>query len=467
MLGMMRVAPPVQAGLVAHYKADGAFDATGFGGEGKWFNEVQPRWWFWGSAAGVGYTTPTKTANAQNHKPGLTFNGTTMAMAVQPNGSPPNATPLFGNVNGDLFVVLKSLKAAAASNRGPFLFGGSTNGNYWPFSDDHMYIYDGFQNATVFSDMGAHGPMTRAPAVFELSADVAGTTTKTYLNGTLVTTDAASAPGDWAAALGFFTLGKDTGAYGNIEVYEILLFDRVLTATERTAVYGYLNTRWNITPENIPISTAGLVALWHSQSGVNMTALAITSWDSVLGGKTWTAAGAPTLASNVANGKPAVAFAGAASMSTPAFFAAETTATRVVVLKNTKGAGLSNPGWASIGFNGISVTVLPFSDGKIYDDFGHSTRPGSSALVAPDTIAVLVETVSSNTLKIYWNGTIVLDDTSGTSPAWYPTFYQSVSGGFNWTGDILFDAWFSRVLTAPELSTLYSYLNNFYGTVAV
>ncbi len=200
---------------------------------------------------------PSLLLNASNGRPAIHFNGTSDYLTL------PNI--MSGATAGELFVVLR---ATDPTQRHSFLnFGTSPYGiSLYPHSDGH--IYESF-GSTAFYDLGQ--PLL----------DV----TQFHLY------DAVSSPGDWTSRLneqlqftttnnsvGFTSspnLGSSDGYSGTYfagDIAEILVYDHSLTATERTKVGTYLNTRYAFSVPPAPPANPSAEVLSSSQANLRWMA---------------------------------------------------------------------------------------------------------------------------------------------------------------------------------------------------
>jgi Concanavalin A-like lectin/glucanases superfamily/F5/8 type C domain len=100
---------------------------------------------------------------------------------------------------------------------------------------------------------------------------------------------------------------------GEFYLAEVVIYNRVLTGTEKNAVYTYLNGRYNV---NNTVNVAGVCqqpALWlKADAGVTTSGTSVTQWADQSGNGNnvtqATAAAQPQLQTNVFNGQPALFF---------------------------------------------------------------------------------------------------------------------------------------------------------------
>lgn len=176
--------------------------------------------------------------NAQNGRPGIYFDG---------SGSGPNmphlrrAAFLSGSQQAEAFVVLRSDMGGGSAN---FSWGGFGNADvvHYPFSDDN--VYEDWGNSVRSSFAG--GATTRAAGIYNISAGSGAGAWVARLNGVQKVT--ATGTPTWAST---FTLGSyhtPSPGYQGFKgwLFEVIVFGRVLTTTERTLVKQWLASKWAI-----------------------------------------------------------------------------------------------------------------------------------------------------------------------------------------------------------------------------
>ena len=167
---------------------------------------------------------PTFVADALNAKPALHFDGVDDYLSL------PNL--LRDNPQAELFVVLKATSATPSSDRGGLRFGPS--GSHYPNADGT--VSDDFGTAQAHTLPAALPPVDQFHLhnVQASDADWVG-----RRNGTVL----LSAGNDAFKAGSSPAIGLSDSAFAG-DIAEVLLFNRELTAAERTVVERYLNQRY-------------------------------------------------------------------------------------------------------------------------------------------------------------------------------------------------------------------------------
>ncbi len=227
MLGMLRDAPPVQRGLKVFNNPGGLYNAAAGTLQNVWRNELGTG--FDWRTLGAPYTNPTLTPDAQNHKPGLVFNGSSDSLEMDPRA-------LAGAVDGEIFAGMKSTQTPGVANFGLWSLGSDYESE--PYSDDNTYFSAG---STVTKLTSAAGATIRAAHIVNIAADA--TSWNAWINGVNVAT-AASNTRAWGAHFAVFFLGSAGPVfYWKGVYYFFLMYDLVLTASERAAVTLWLNAK--------------------------------------------------------------------------------------------------------------------------------------------------------------------------------------------------------------------------------
>jgi hypothetical protein len=222
--------PPIPTGgLKLWLKADAP--------EGAVVKDINNRVNTWGDGSGYTNTAiqtipayqPLYVTNAINGKPTLRFDGVDDRMDI---------AGLTGNMNQYTFIMVIRPKGLADYNQSIGALGG------WG-----QFLFHGSANGSVYCGTGVPGRLT-GPAgtltdsvtqLFTFTYPGTGTAATLYKNGTAVTSGVlAQAP---AACTGF-VIGSVNSSTLKGDVPEIIIYDRVLTATERGNVESYLETKY-------------------------------------------------------------------------------------------------------------------------------------------------------------------------------------------------------------------------------
>lgn len=240
---------------------------------------------------------------------------------------------------------------------------------------------------------------------------------------------------------------------------EVIIYNRVLSATEITQINNYLANKW----WNTPLTVSGLklwldaadtglgkVSAWNDKSGLLNNALQAT------------AANQPTNTANQINGLPALVFDDSSYMSITSnaglswasnctvFFVGDTSTISAAVRRF-----MSKSGAVAFGkdlSSGARFTTLTVQD---YD--------GNSGFFAVNTPLVACYTFGSYDASFYKNG--ILDSTvSGASPAVTNSNALLISStGEPWNGKMAEIIAYNKLLSSTERDTITQYLKSKWG----
>jgi hypothetical protein len=248
--------PAGVSGLRLHLKAD-----TGVTLDGS--SKVST----WADQSGLGNDATQSTAAS---RPGVTASAINGLPAIQFDGS--NDFLTFGNfmsgaTAGEAFIVLKSdEESSGGTSRGLWRLS-SAGGSYYPYPGTSA-ISEDFGSST-FAILGDPLPALTAYNLYNVNS--ASGSWVIRLNGSRLHTSTANTVAFHTAPY----LGRSAGTsawYGGIA--EMLVYNRVLTASEREAVGAYLATRYALpgipaaaTPTNVtatPISSTQVSLTWET-----------------------------------------------------------------------------------------------------------------------------------------------------------------------------------------------------------
>ncbi len=227
-------------------------------------------------------TRPTASIQTLNGLPVITFNGTTILQGA-------TATNPYG-ITGDrtLFVVTRRRSGATSRliDRTP--------------EDEPLFNITGTNTLEVRADdwgqyQSSIGTSLTAPnAGYIIAANRSGTSLGIWSNGAAIGTSTMTGLQTQRA----ITIGRHVAwtATADVDVAEVVLFDRALTATERRQVEAYLQLKWSIAlvPEAPTGVTAGQVG---GAMAVSWTAPASSGGASITGSTVTAAPGGVTCAS--------------------------------------------------------------------------------------------------------------------------------------------------------------------------
>jgi hypothetical protein len=179
---------------------------------------------------GTGAAKPTYRTNVVNGKPVVRFDGVDDELEL------PDFLTSF--TAGEIFYVLKAVAdPPLVGNQGFTLFGANT-GNLYPFSDS--VIYDSF-GSTVRHTTVDPTPSLVVFHVYNTTSQANEWTSR--INGTQIFTTGTNTVG-WTP---FPRIGQGgSNIFGNHDYAEIVLYNRVLSTSERQQVEDYLMTKYGL-----------------------------------------------------------------------------------------------------------------------------------------------------------------------------------------------------------------------------
>jgi hypothetical protein len=258
--------------------------------------------------------TPTLVANSLNGKSGISLDGqgSNDGFLTSPIFSLAYNTPisLFGVVKASASTVRGGQAAARwfMNKGGSEDFGiGFTFGGY-----QSSLEFSGFLGSIITSDINLLGD-----SLGENQANIAslisnGSTSTFYQNGTSKNSANNSELDFTNSSNNGFSIGYQAAVvdefFCNCIVYELLIYNRAVSSTERQQVEAYLMDKYEIVPPVIP--PAGLSLWLKADAGVTLSGSNVTSWADQSGnGNNATSPDTnPTFLSSSINSKPAISF---------------------------------------------------------------------------------------------------------------------------------------------------------------
>lgn len=431
----------------------------------------------------------------QNGLPRITFGGT---HALE------WALDLQGAMTVALVYKLSALPVANSTEFGMMALKGST-GPVWSVID-RLNAFTGYKDRNwLFNFTGGVstgstvGNATAVSTNFEIDIigfDGAGFTTANYteklnnIDQTLASSGAFNLPAANLGSLGGYVDSGHTitgGMQGDL--YEVIVYNRNLTATERAQLSEYLRYRYNF---ERPTDIWGCKAWLRSDMGITLNGSTVSAWADQSGngnGATQASAGLqPTyVTANGANGRPLLRFGGAHPMQWPLNLQGAKTVFGVYKV-NTP---LSNTFYGIYNIKGstgpvFSEGLLANSGGYLAQSIEHDVGNAATASVGSSDVNDLGEvTVFVHT----YNGGAISSTTSYTSTTNGALRALAASGNFSRTltdlgslggrldsvntpnvsihtglfGDIYELAAWNRVLTTDEINSLWTYAQRRYG----
>jgi hypothetical protein len=230
------VLPPL-AGLAQWNKADVGVTVDGSNNVLSWADQSgNGRNW------GVGSGSVQWVSNAQNGLPVVRAAGTSNYLTT--------AAYFTGAQEAEVFVVIKSNKPDTDVN---YAWGGFGNDggviNHYPWYASTIYETFGHASRQGGIAVANNGDATRAYGIYNVSAGTGASNYVLRLNGTEL--GAVSGSPAWHASTFYlFSYWFNQNFQWLGDIGELLVYDHVLSSTDRNAVYAYLKQRWN-TPDGL------------------------------------------------------------------------------------------------------------------------------------------------------------------------------------------------------------------------
>jgi hypothetical protein len=268
---------------------------------------------------------------------------------------------------------------------------------------------------------------------------------------------------------------------GEFYLAEVVIYNRVLTTTEKNAVYTYLNGRYNV---NNTVNVAGVCqqpALWlKADAGVTTSGTSVTQWADQSGNGNnvtqATTAAQPQLQTNVFAGNPSVYFDGTdwldntvsnvvtAGEGRTVFVVAKTTCTPAMVPLDIRRTTLASS-YLMQDFNGISY---------VYGDGANSSNNAYIAYASQNTLKtkpclLTYQNSALGKMVFRFDGTNIAVTHPGNVPAESGTTGFTV-GRRNAATNQITSGWISEIivynsqLNATDIAAVENYLATKYGT---
>jgi len=362
-------------------------------------------------------------------------------------------TSITDKVNGVVFTVTTSVKKSTIGSNGSLSFLGNgylsgsvnnllvgtsfvvfkataANNGYYPFftwSDSGLtlpafgYVPGGNTIAPYTTNYGAGTPTNSVTIgnTYLTSYSWSGTTTAVGINGA---TPTSGTQGAYSSTSTVMLIGYDSGYYTTVNIGEIILYNSILTTSQRQQVEGYLAWKWGITLTSTnllykfpPLSSArflpihyGGCRLWldgADPSKVTGTS-PVTGWTDKSGNAvTTTFSGSPTYASTTSTLTfPASAY----------FYAAVDirrdvlpNMTIFVVYQYTPNTGVSSALWGDD--NGGGWNRLQLLDFNANSSYSFSTTDGNGTIETVTGLntsnkLIYAYVISNHVINVYVNG---------------------------------------------------------------
>jgi len=408
---------------------------------------------------------------------------------------------LSGSVNslltGTSFVVFK----ATAANNGYYPFftwrdnAGQTNFPAFGYvSSNTIAPY------TTYIGAGTPSNTTTIGNTYLASYSWTGTTPAVGINGA---TPTAGTQGAYTSTETLLWVGNDNGSYITANIGEIIIYDSVLTTTQRQEVEGYLAWKWGFeTSTNSPTSIGGLL-VWldgADESTKTLSGTTVTAWRDKASSYSFTAAtvasqGGITVTgpSNVAgggvvfsnatayngNGEQALGIYSSPNNSSPLFTIPTQSATLIVASSPTSNdyyRAMAFLGSAQLGSSYLPNIVMDVEAGvnageSIALDYNGSAWGGVfSPASQPTTLAPRIDiaVLAPGTASGFWNNGTNLGVTGSYTSSYsnYPicAFYiggytTTVWGNRNFNGTIYEVLFYSNALTTAQRRQVEGYLS--------
>lgn len=228
--------PKTVIGLLHWVKADYGVGVDGSGNVTVWVDQTGAGHnWVPGSG------TVQLITNAQNELPVIRSTDTVTDNYLQQSAF------ISGSQQAEMFVVLKANIPGVNYAWGGF---GSDLGNlsHYPYAGTD--IYESFGNTTRQGpfNVANSGNATRAYGIYNVSSGSGVGNYVVRLNGTQLGTGTAT-PG-WDTTFRLFAGGFNQSFQFVGDIGEVLIYDHVLSTTDRNAIYNYLQNKWN-TPNGV------------------------------------------------------------------------------------------------------------------------------------------------------------------------------------------------------------------------
>ena len=163
---------------------------------------------------------------------GVSLNGSTQYFTTNYTNAPTNETA---------FMVVKY---AVSTGTNPIISSTNNSGGRWIYNNSTTMAMQVYGNPGVFNGTATF----TAGTTFMYDYAYSSTNVSSFLNGTADAT-VANPPtfyGAGATNIGYATYPLPTQTFANASIYEIIIFNTVLTASQRQVIEGYLAWKWNL-----------------------------------------------------------------------------------------------------------------------------------------------------------------------------------------------------------------------------
>lgn len=233
----------------------------------------------------VGETLPEYVVGVQNGRSAVRFSGLDALADLTPAGLPtgdsgrsvffvgtPTANSQPSNINSYL---QWGDKAAASQWNSYFVFDLPANDQYYNYAAGHI---NDFFSPTNNHDLTGGGPWDGRIIEFEYDSP-----NGTFWNdGVLDHTGSKNNVAPWSTVLGELRVGKEPNGGSDWDMFEILVYDRVLNDTERNDVGSYLAERYGISSSYTGGGGGGGGGIGHDQLDLTSQANLLVAGTNVL-----------------------------------------------------------------------------------------------------------------------------------------------------------------------------------------
>ncbi|MBV8929439.1 MAG: hypothetical protein JO152_09985 [Mycobacteriaceae bacterium] len=225
---------------MAWYAADDANIVLNGSNVSTWPNKVTSTGL--AAAQGTAAKQPAFVASGQNGKPVVRFNAASQQTLITSGNF-----PLTGNLTTTVFTAVSP--ASNTSNTGIWGWGSTAvaAGEFGFYSSVQLVGEAELQHAGGNPCRFGAGTYTAGAQLFTItkSPGAVNTTTAMRRNGVALTNQATSSANTLAIASGALYLGSwSGGAYLSGDLMAVIVYNRVLNASEITQVEGYINGKW-------------------------------------------------------------------------------------------------------------------------------------------------------------------------------------------------------------------------------
>ena len=443
------------------------FDPRSVGGCQLWLDGADPAGSGVIPANGASVSTwADKSGNGNNATGGVSPTYNTSQKALTFNGSSWLTTPYSAvPTNETAFIVFQTTTTAVQVNA--FMIGPSANGGRLIMSVNENDGFGlSFKIGAYFVANGSRISETQNQ-IYIGTTTVASTTSYVYLNGTQGASSTLTYSGSATTQIGTVTSG--TSPYIGY-IYEILMYNAVLTTGQRQAVEGYLSWKWGLETRattSLPTSISSCVLWLDGADSTRTTNIATGTWldKSGLGSNATSNAGGGAFSMGTMNGVSAVTFptgsfgftantALASATGFSAFFVAQITTNGSLGSRFLSSAAGSYRAFAS------TTSTLPTQIATFVSPSNFSSNTSPS--IAASTPFMYSSTVTSSQFNQWING--VQNAVAGTSATFTAASmfignFSTPSVGYAFRGQVGEVIIYSGALTTAQRQSVESYLS--------